>query len=184
MRSHPTRPVRRVVRSALLSGAVLAVLAASGCARAQPGVVAYVGDREISQQRLDDAVVGATEALGNQPVSTQAIATVLIHGELSDQLAAKHQIALSDAARDTLIKGSNLAPLLNVPKALPLAYDVADEQLVAKQLGEAYLTEIAQIPVKLNPRFGVLDSADQTVVTDQTGSLAKPLPTPEPAPTQ
>lgn len=184
MRSHPTRAVRRVVRSALLSGAVLAVLAASGCARAEPGVVAYVGNRSISQQRLDDAVAGATEALGGQPINTQAIVNVLIHGELSDLLAADHKIDLTDTARNTLIKGSNLAPLLNVPKAIPLAYDIADEQIVAKQLGQSYLTEIAKVPVKLNPRFGVLDPADQTVVSDQSGSLAKALPTPEPAATQ
>jgi hypothetical protein len=182
MRSHPRPSARRIARQALASGAVLVVLAAAGCSKAEPGVVAYVGDRSITQARLDQAVSGATKALGGQPVSSEAIINVLIHGELSDEVANARNLGLTDSARDALIKSSDLAPLLTVPDAVPLAHDIADEQLVAKDLGQDYLTEIAKIPVKLNPRFGVLNPTDQTLVPDASGSLAKALATPEPAP--
>jgi hypothetical protein len=101
---------------------------------------------------------------------------------MAERIAADNKIVVTDTQRDTVLRSSNLANLLDVPRALPVAYDVADQQLVAQKLGsDAYLAAIAKQPVKLNPRFGVLDPNQKTIVVDKSGSLAKPgTPTPTP----
>ena len=74
-----------------------------------------------------------------------------------------------------MIKGSNLAALLDVPDAKPIAYDLADQQLVAKAVGaDAYLKAVQGIDVELNPRFGVLDPAQKTIVDGESSSLSLP----------
>mgnify|MGYP003694688835 CR=1 FL=1 len=96
------------------------------------------------------------------------------------KLAAANKITITDGERDALIKNSNLAGLLNVPSGRPIAYDVADQQIVAGKLGsEAYLAAVAKEPVTLNPRFGVLDPNQKTIINDKSASLAKPVATPD-----
>jgi hypothetical protein len=52
---------------------------------------------------------------------------------------------------------------------------------VAGKLGsEAYLAAAAKEPVTLNPRFGVLDPNQKTIINDKSASLAKPVATPTP----
>lgn len=176
MTSLPLPRPRRVVAAA----AVLLGLALAGCADASPGVVAYVGDDEITQGQLDEAVDGLSSALQEgQTVSAEAVVNAMIQGRLAEQIAADEQIVLTDADRDAALKGSNLEALAGVAAARPVVYDVADSQLVAQKLGaEAYLAEIQRRPVKLNPRYGVLDPAQKTIVTGQSGSLSQPASTP------
>jgi hypothetical protein len=161
---------------------MVALLALAGCANAQPGVVAYVGDTRITQGQLDRAVAGISSTLQpGQQVSHEAVVNVMIHGALAEQIAAERHIAITDSERETVIKSTQLGGLLAVPDARPIAFDVADQQIVAKKLGaEAYLAAVGKQPVTLNPRFGVLDPTRKLIVGDQTGSLARPA---SPAPT-
>jgi hypothetical protein len=174
----------RGVRGAV-AGVVAVLALAAGCANAEPGVVAYVGQIEITERQLDDSVEAVSSSLEEgQTVSREAVVNALIHGVLAEQIAAENKITVSDAERDQMIKATELAHLLAIPAARPIAYDVADQQLVAEKLGpEAYLKAVSERPVTLNPRFGVLDPSRKLVVPDQSGSLAKPAsPTPEPNP--
>ena len=158
-----------------LGAAVVGLLVTAACTRAEPGVVAYVGPDRITQQRVDSAISGISSTLEEgQTVSTEAVVNAMIHGELADQVAAKEQLVITDADRVAILKDSNLAPLLDVAAAKPVLFDVADAQIVTKKLGTRYLTEIAKINVTLNPRYGVLDPSQKTIVSDESGSLAKP----------
>ena len=172
----------RAVRAAALAGVLAITLFAAGCAKADPSVVAYVDDSEITQQQVDDAVEGVSSILQEgQQVSQAAVVNAMIHGVIAEQLAAANKITITDGERDALIKNSNLAGLLNVPKGRPIAYDVADQQIVSGKLGsEAYLAAVAKEPVTLNPRFGVLDPNQKTIINDKSASLAKPVATPTP----
>ena len=167
---------------AALATIIAITSAAAGCARQDPSVVAYVGDTEITQQQVDDAVEGVSSILQEgQSVSRQAVVNAMIHGVIAENLAAANNITITDSDRDALIKNSNLAGLLNVPKGRPIAYDVADQQIVSEKLGsEAYIAALAKEPVKLNPRFGVLDPNQKTIITDQSAALAKPMSSPTP----
>lgn len=177
------------IRTRRVCGAITGVIAVlalvAGCANAEPGVVAYVGPTEITERQLDASIEAITSTLEEgQQVSREAVVNALIHGVLAEQIAAANQITVSDAERDQTIKNTELAPLLDVPAARPIAYDVADQQIVAQKLGaEAYLKAVSEHPVTLNPRFGVLDPSRKLILPDQSGSLAKPVsPAPEPNP--
>jgi len=162
---------------------VVVVLAVAGCANAQPGVVAYVAETRITQGALDRAVAGISSTLEEgQQVSREAVVNAMIHGALARRIAADRNISVTDAERQDLINASELAGLLAVPDARPIAFDVADQQLVVQKVGtEAYLNAVRDIPVTLNPRFGVLDPTRKVIREGQSGSLAKPaIPAPTP----
>ena len=58
---------------------------------------------------------------------------------------------------------------------------MADQQIVAGKIGSAaYLAAVSDQQVTLNPRFGVLDPNQKTIITDQSASLAEPAPTQTP----
>jgi hypothetical protein len=168
-------PVPRTRRVAVAAVALLG-LALAGCGNASPGVVAYVGDEAISQSSVDSAVAGLSSTLQEgQTVSSQAVVNAMIHGALAEQIAARENITITDADRDAVLQATELAPLVAIPAAKPIAYDVADQQIVAQQVGsDAYLEQVQQLPVKLNPRYGVLDPGQKLIVTGQSGSLSQP----------
>ncbi len=161
----------------------VAVVALAGCANAEPSVVAYVGDDRISQAQFDRAVTGVTATLQEgQQVSREAVVNAMIHGALARQIAADRKISVTDAERQDLINTSELASLLPVPDARTVAFDVADQQIVAQKVGiEAYLNAVRDVPVTLNPRYGVLDPTRKLIREGESGSLAKPvIPAPTP----
>lgn len=162
---------------------LLVLGAAGGCGQASPSVVAYVDGTVITQTQLDEAVAGVSSTVEEgQQVSPQAVVNVLVHGVIAERIASQDGITIRDADRDAVLKGSNLESLLAVPAARPIAYDLADQEIVAQKLGpQAYLDRVAQQDVTLNPRYGVLDPAQKLIVSDQSGSLAKPA-SPSPAP--
>src|SRR5215212_1535250 len=172
----------RAARATVYGGVLLLTVLAAGCAKQDPSVVAYVGNSKITEQQVDDAVEGVSSILEEgQTVSRPAVVNALIHGVIADHLATANKITITDGNRDALIKNSNLAGLLNVPKGRPIAYDVADQQIVSEKIGsEAYIAALGKQPVTLNPRFGVLDPNEKTIIADQSASLAKPMPSPTP----
>jgi hypothetical protein len=169
---------RRGGRAVALAGVVVITLFAAGCAKADPSVVAYVGSSRITQQQVDDAVEGVSSILQEgQAVSRAAVVNSLIHGLIAEQVATANKITITDSERDALIKTSNLAGLLRVPKGRPVAYDLADQQIVSGKVGsEAYLAAVSDAQVTLNPRFGVLDPKEKLIITDKSASLAEPAP--------
>jgi hypothetical protein len=176
------RPGLRGRRALALAGVVLITLFAAGCAKADPSVVAYVGSSRITQQQVDDAVQGVSSILQEgQAVSRAAIVNSLIHGLIAEQVAAANKITITDSERAALIKTSNLAGLLQVPKGRPVAYDLADQQIVSGKVGsEAYLAAVSEAQVTLNPRFGVLDPKQKLIISERSASLAEPAPTQTP----
>ena len=168
-----TRGARAAVASAL---AAVAVLTSACGLSGSPSTVAYVGDTRVTQSQLDSAMAGVQQTLqAGQQVSPTALVNVMIHGALAEEIAQSKGITVTDAQRDAVIKGSNLAALLDVPDAKPIAYDLADQQLVAQAVGsEAYLQAVQGIDVELNPRFGVLDPTQKLIADGQSSSLSQP----------
>jgi hypothetical protein len=165
------------VRALTAAGlAALVVLLASGCVGGSPSIVAYVGDDRITQDQLDVALGGVQQTLEQgQQVSAAAVVNVMIAGQIADQVAEQRGITVTDAQRDELLAGSNLAPLLEVPAAREIAYDAADQQIVSQAVGtDAYLKDLQAMFVELNPRFGVLDPASKTILEGQSSSLSLP----------
>jgi SurA N-terminal domain len=169
----------RRISGGLLSAA--AVLALVGCANAAPSVVAYVGDDRITQSEFDRAVGGINATLEEgQQVNRDAVVNAMIHGVLAEQIAANRNIAVTDAQREDALKGSDLAVLLTNPDAKSVAYDLADQQLVSNEVGaDAYIADVREQTVTLNPRFGILDPQQKLITSvEETGSLSRPAPPP------
>ena len=180
----PAAPQRRL-RLAAASVAFLALGATAGCANASPAVAAYVDGTVITSKQLDAAVAGVGQTVEQgQQVSAQAVLDAMVHGVIADRIAAKNNVVVTDVERKAALQGSNLEPLLPIPAAAEVAYDVADQQIVAQKIGaQPYLDQVAQQQVTVNPRYGVLDEKQKLIVTDQSGSLALPAsPSPTPTP--
>ena len=164
----------------MLAGAALVtVLVTAACSRANPSVVAYVGsDGQVTQSELDSAVAGISKGLqAGQSVQTSAVVSAMIQGEIARQVAAANNVTVTDADREAVLKGSNLAPLLSIPAAKPVLDDVADAQIVPTKVGtDAYVKALQATPVELNPRYGQLSPTDKTIVDGSTGSLSTPAP--------
>jgi len=185
MRSPSPAAPRRRLRLAAASVMLVALGAVAGCANANPAVAAYVDGTAITSTQLDEAVAGVGQTVEEgQQVSPQAVLDAMIHGLIADRIAAKNNIVVSEAERAQALQGSNLEPLLPIPAAKEIAYDVADQQIVAQKVGtQQYLDQVAQQPVTVNPRYGVLDEKQKLIITDESGSLARPAsPTPTPTP--
>ncbi len=167
-------------RLAAAAAAVLATLTFSGCSQNSPGVAAYVGDREISDRELNDAVDAVNQALGDQGrVGRGDVVTAMVLGEVSAQVAARKNIAITEADRTAQTNPA----LLTVPAAREVAFDVADSTIVQEKLGpEAFLAEIKATPVTVNPRYGVWnpDTQGQSILDSGAGSLSKPGAEPTP----
>lgn len=176
MRSYAGTIGLGALRRIAVAVACAATLLVAGCTHASPGVIAYVGDAKITAKQVDSAVAAVSStAQAGQTVSKEAVINAMIQGELSAQIADERHITITDADRDAFLKTTNLAPLLTVPGAQPIIYDVADQELVSKKVGAAtYFAEVQQRKVTLNPRYGVLDPKQKTIVTDQSGSLSQP----------
>ena len=180
----PHRRLRLPV-TGLAAVALLGTLGLSGCANANPAVAAYVDGTAISEKQLDAAVAGVEKTVQEgQQVSPQAVLDAMVHGVIAEQIAAKNGITLTDVDREAILKGSNLEPLLPIPAAKEVAYDIADQQIVAQKVGgQPYLDQVAQQQVTVNPRYGVLDEKQKLITPDQSGSLARPAsPSPTPTP--
>ena len=180
----PAAPQRRL-RLAAASVVLLALGVTGGCGNASPSVAAYVDGTTITSAQLDAAVAGVQQTVEEgQQVSSQAVLDAMVHGVIADRIAANNNIAVSAGERTAALQGSNLEPLLPIPAAAEIAYDVADQQIVAQKLGaQPYLDQVAQQQVTLNPRYGVLDEKQKLIITDESGSLARPAsPSPTPTP--
>lgn len=177
MKSLPAPRLRRA------AAAAVALVALAGCSNASPSVVAYVGDSEVTQTEVEQAVAGLRTTLEEgQTVSSEAVVNTMIQGELAAQIAADRGLTITDAQRNSVLAQSELAPLVSVPEAKELVYDLADTELVSQQVGtEGYLAELKARKVTLNPRYGVLDPDQKIVVTGRSGSLSEPA-APAPAP--
>ena len=168
------------VRFAAGAVAALAVAGLAGCSQNSPGVAAYVGDSEISDRQVNEAVEGVNAAIGEQgPVARQDVITAMVLGEVSAQIAARKNIAIDEADRTAQTN----PVLLTSAAAREVAFDVADTTIVQDQLGsEAFLAEIKATSVTVNPRYGVWnpETRGESILEGEAGSLSRPGAAPTP----
>jgi hypothetical protein len=172
-------------RAALAAATCAATLALAGCAGGAPGAAAEVGGERITESQVTSAYDGVQQAFGAESqVSKQAVIDALIRGVICDEIATRRSITITDSQRDAKLKGdASGEKLLAVPAAKGVAYDLADEQILAEQLGtQVYTQQLAAAKVTVNPRYGTWATVDgQTGLAAQPGSLSSPA-TPSPTP--
>lgn len=168
--------VNKTVRVAC-AGLVMALSGAlAGCSGNLPSEAAIVGDASISHDDVERNVAGLAEAfeLDASRINAQNVVGAMITGLQADQIARDNGITITNGERDASLSADETgAQLLKIPDAKSLAYDLADAQIVAQQIGgEKFLEQARGIEVRLNPRYGTFQ---QGQMTGQTGSLSDPI---------
>ncbi len=175
---HRIRP-RRI---AGLAAALAAVVATAGCAGAAPDVAAYVGPSTISDSRLQEVTTAADAIFSTQGARAKkdGLLSVLVLGEITDQLAKQRGIRISDGERNALISNSPLGPLVGDARTKELAYDYADAELVRMRVGDqVFVQSLLAAEVRLNPRYGTWQpeayAQGASMVGAGSESLSEPL---------
>lgn len=175
----PATPTCSSRSRARLRGAFVALIAAAllttgGCSRA-PDVMAYVGSSTISVSQLDAATKGVTAALGQQ-VNKRAVVSALISGEAASQIAAAHQVTITDEQRIASLSADQTGQkLLTNPAAKSVGFGLADEQLLVARLGQStYAADLKTMKIRVNPRYGTWSPTQGLSTT--SGSLSEPDP--------
>ena len=114
-------------------------------------------------------------------MSRAAVINAMIHGLIAEKVAAANKITITDGERDALIKDSNLAGLLNVPKGRPSPTTWPISRLFRAR-SAARLTWQLSVSSKSRstPASVCWIPHQKTIITDQSASLAEPAPTPTP----
>lgn len=113
--------------------------------------------------------MAGARAIGQQ-ISNDQLLSVLIQGQVVDQVAEKRGITITDAERDKLLNPQ----ILTVPQAQALGYHLADIQIVTKAIGEKQLKKaLTKADVEVNPRYGSWDPQQALAVIPGTGSLSR-----------
>ena len=134
-----------------------------------PSSVAYVGDPGRPGT--------ARRPRGVSRPSSRSAGLAVGGGQRDDPRRARRpdrcddDITITDTERDAVIQGSNLAALLDVPDAKPIAYDSPTSSWSPRPSARRVPDGRAGHRVDLNPRFGVAGPAQKTIVDGQS-SLA------------
>ena len=156
--------------------ALAALLTAGGCTlRTQ---TAFTIDGVVTTNRQVSVMIdGCAAALGSpSEIPATVLVTEMIHADVAQRLAAANNIAYSDEELRQPLESGALGDLakamLGDPACAQLALDLTLEVLVVRELGgTVYAQAVGQIPITVNPRFGVWNPADMSV--DGSGSLSQ-----------
>ena len=173
----------------LVSVAGAVALAASACTPGEAGAAAVVGERRITTDQLQGALVGLRK--GNPEFAKIEQLDQLV---LFDLIAAPYLIEAADAAGLGVSPSEAQAALPQTPGANPnairaLQAQIAFNKLNQGQKGEA-LAAVAErlrgADVRVSPRYGRFDAAALAIAPGQPNWLvppAKPAPTDTPTTT-
>ena len=149
-----------------VAGILTGAAALGGCAQSG-ATVASVGGTQITGDQFTTTLNGAKQV---SQLTPDQVLSVMIQGEVANQVAQQRNIHISDADRDSQLNPDVLA----VADARELAYDLADVQIVSGSIGQdAFGKALATASVTVNPRFGTWDPKKSLAVVPGTGSLSE-----------
>ncbi len=161
----------------MVGGLVAATLILTGCST-PPSAAAIVGDQQISHTSVRQAASALVAASGAEAdVALRQAAYDLLMGEASDQILARHDLMVTDAERAELLATSETAnAIANTPDGAEWGRSVAQTYLAIERLGsDAYASDIADLGIVVNPRYGSWDPAQVTVVDSALSAPFDPL---------
>lgn len=174
----------RLLRLIAVAGVV--ALGASACSPAQSGAAAVVGDRRVTTDQLQNALLDLRK--GNPDFAKVEQLDRLV---LFDLIAEPHLIkAARDAGLDVTDAEAQAAlpqaPEANADALRALKAQIALNKLTQGQQGpalEGVATALRQEGVRVNPRYGRFDNQSLAILDAQPNWLApRPTATPTPVP--
>lgn len=149
-------------------------LGLAGCS-APSGSTAYlVNGKAVSEKQIDIASAGCAK-LTNQTVAEvrASMMNSVLAGSLGDAIAAKTNTAVTDDERKTLLDASQQGRLMQEdPDCNNVAQGLATFLIVLEKVGEEpFGQHVAELDVKVNPRYGTWDPAQGAAIG--SGSLSE-----------
>ena len=152
----------------------LALVAGLGACSAQPGVALQVGDTTYTEADITQSIDQFDEMFGQEPGRSEFVAA-LASAQYIQEMAKDHDIVVDDATVQSQLEAAKqqqsitalpdnlnhaLVDLLRMQISVSdLQSKVSDTSQLTKELSEKQSTA----DVRLNPRYGQLDSANQII---------------------
>lgn len=170
---------RRTTRIAAAVGTVFVAVSMTACA-GRPGTAATVGTERITVTEVQETADALTDLYGPIPGMSSFVLNVKMRADAAEQVAATERVDLRAAAEKAL--SAQGAPASgDVPSVLrEFALNATEVEVLETAMGPERLTaSFAEIPVTVNPRYGLtgleamrFDDNQRPLVANQ--SLSKP----------
>lgn len=150
---------RHITRITAGLAAVALTASMTACA-GRPSTAAVVGSQRITVAEIEEAAEGLPDQL-KQAEPAVAHPSFVLNAKMrsiaAQQVATGQGIANLRAQTEQLLAGQNISPIITSdPEARELLVQTNEVQVLAEQIGAERLTEgFAQIPVQVNPRYGI-----------------------------
>ncbi len=149
----------------LSAGVAVAALTLTGCA-GNPSQAASVSGVGIADETVRGVAQTIVQATGTDPSVALKQATYdLLLGEASRQIAAANGTAISAADKAEVVAQNQLANVVSAtPEGAPWGDAVGTTYVLLEEMGEeAYIQQLNQLDIEVNPRYGTWDAANVTL---------------------
>ncbi len=166
--------MKKLARGAA-AGVAIAAVTLTGCSR-PPSAAAVVDGVRIPDSLVRSTATVLTGVVGVDPADASLRATGdLALGETSKIIAADRGLEISDGEVEELLMTSQvLVAAASTEEGSDWAHAVSYTQVVLNTIGtEAYIQDLEQVDIEINPRYGVWDDANYTIASS---SLAVDIP--------
>lgn len=140
--------------------AAVALTASLTACAGRPSTAAVVGSQRIAVAEIEQAAEGLPDQLKQaEPAVTHPsfVLNATMRSIAAQQVAADHGITDLRAQTERVLAGQNISPIItDDPEAQELLVQTNEVQVLAEQIGAERLNDgFAQIPVEVNPRYGI-----------------------------
>ncbi len=157
----------------IVAAAAAAALLLTGCS-APPSAASVVGGERISDREVRDAGTAIATVTGaDAATSVRQAAFDLTLGEASRQISVRTGVAVSDAARQSVIDADPaFRQVADLPEGAAWAAARSSTYALVEQMGnDRFVQELSKTPITFNPRYGAWD-AQQLGLTSSALSTA------------
>lgn len=165
---------RRTTRIAAALGTLVLAASMTACA-GRPGTAATVGSERIAVSEVNEVSDALSQLYGPVPGLPSYVLNVKMRASAAEQVAAGEGIDLGAAAEQAL--GAQDAPPAGGVSAVlrDFAVDSTQVEVLASEIGAGAMEErFAEIPVTVNPRFGLTGLEPMRFNENQLPVVANP----------
>lgn len=164
---------------------VVVLVSLAGCAVQNPNSLGSVAGRAVSADHVEELNAAVARILQASPAETRsAVATAVLRAELARAAAPLRSVTIDPAQRASVILTDQaLQAFAADPVASEVAADVADTVLFYTAIGgpDKFAAAVADVPVRVNPRYGTWDGSRAVIAS--SGSLSLPYASTSAVPT-
>lgn len=149
------------------AGVAIAALTLTGCSR-PPSAAAVVEGQRVPDSAVREVATMLSAVAGIDPAMAPTQATYdMTLGEASKVIAESNGVTVTDAEIDALVASSStLMAAQETGVSDEWVQDVAYTNIVVAALGqEAFISDLQQLDIEINPHYGTWDAANYTIVS-------------------